>query len=529
MIRNQRDRNKLAKSPAMAAILSALLFSLVAHGFMFANNLSFHDDIGQLFTVGETYTLGRWFLGVLGKVWSMLFGNISMHWWNGLASSMWIALSAGTMVRLLKIRNTGRAILLGALLTVFPVVTCTYAFMFTAPFYFFGLFLCVLAVLFQEKGKFGFLLGVGCLSAAIGIYQAYFPVVLGLLLLLILLKGTQNKATWAYVLKIAGRYAAFVALGLAGYLLINKGFLWLLHLEMSSYQGLDNVYSGKFTGIGTQIIATYHDFFSVGYDGLHSTVAMKAAVWISFVADFLFAIYLLYQKRTAKKLKQVQTVVLAMVLILYPLAINCIYFIAKRDNTYIHHVMRYSLVMLWILPIILMELCDRQNHYKTIEPGKKSIPTLYTIIKYGFTGIMALQIVLYCTLDNAAYTKAAYIQEQSVAYFNTLIQSIKQTPGYKDEYPVAFLQDRQKSEASMTNRKELDVVQLIVLDVNMLEMVNDYAWETYMEMHCGYAPQKADNIEEIAKWPEVKKMPCYPDDGSIAVCRGVVVVKFADE
>ena len=59
MIRNQRDRNKLAKSPAMAAILSALLFSLVAHGFMFANNLSFHDDIGQLFTVGETYTLGR--------------------------------------------------------------------------------------------------------------------------------------------------------------------------------------------------------------------------------------------------------------------------------------------------------------------------------------------------------------------------------------------------------------------------------------------------------------------------------------
>ena len=43
------------------------------------------------------------------------------------------------------------------------------------------------------------------------------------------------------------------------------------------------------------------------------------------------------------------------------------------------------------------------------------------------------------------------------------------------------------------------------------------------------APKKADNIEEIAKWPEVKKMPCYPDDGSIAVCRGVVVVKFADE
>lgn len=81
--------------------------------------------------------------------------------------------------------------------------------------------------------------------------------------------------------------------------------------------------------------------------------------------------------------------------------------------------------------------------------------------------------------------------------FNTLIQSIKQTPGYKDEYPVAFLQDRQKSEESMTNRKELDVVQLIVLDVNMLEMVNDYAWETYMEMHCGYAPQKQTILKKL--------------------------------
>ena len=44
---------------------SAISFSLLAHGFMFANNLSFHDDIEQLFKIGQTVQHSRFGQGVI--------------------------------------------------------------------------------------------------------------------------------------------------------------------------------------------------------------------------------------------------------------------------------------------------------------------------------------------------------------------------------------------------------------------------------------------------------------------------------
>ena len=42
-----------------AAIFSAFVFGILAHGMMLFNKYSFHDDIHYMFDVGSTYTLGR--------------------------------------------------------------------------------------------------------------------------------------------------------------------------------------------------------------------------------------------------------------------------------------------------------------------------------------------------------------------------------------------------------------------------------------------------------------------------------------
>lgn len=33
----------------------------------------------------------------------------------------------------------------------------------------------------------------------------------------------------------------------------------------------------------------------------------------------------------------------------------------------------------------------------------------------------------------------------------------------------------------------------------------------------------------VAKLPEVQKMPCYPESGSIRIVSGTLVVKFSDQ
>jgi len=522
--------NRKFKQASISALISVMVFSFVAHGFMFFNKLSFHDDIGQLFHLGGTFVFGRWLLGVLGKIWSVLFGNISVPWWNGLISTVWIALTAAFSVRILKINSKKRALLLGTLFAVFPVVTSTYAFMFTAPYYFFALFLGVLAVFLQERGWVGLGAGICCLVASLGIYQAYLAVVLTLLLILWFLKGMQQKSSWNYMLKISFRYLVFVSFSMLGYALMNELFLWYLKMEMSTYQGFNGLYRWNINMVGRQFIETYLDFFRTGYNGIHPTKWMQATVWVSIVVDMLLTGYLLYTKKLNKRLKSINIVTACITLTLFPFVVNSIYLISEHENTYIHHVMRYSLVMIWVLPIVLMEQCERTGQ-KNRQEASKNILLRKAVrrINEFMTLIIMIQVISYCYLDNSAYLKAYFIQEQATNYFTVLENSIRQTPGYRDEYPVAFLQDRQKVEVSMTDMKEFDIVQLIGYDTNLLEMVNDYNWEIYMARYCGYQPLKAEKIEDIAEWPEVVEMPCYPDDGSVAVCKGIVVVKFAEE
>ena len=45
------------------ALLYSLLFGLAAHGLSLTNVIAFHDNVHYFFSVGATYSSGRWFLG----------------------------------------------------------------------------------------------------------------------------------------------------------------------------------------------------------------------------------------------------------------------------------------------------------------------------------------------------------------------------------------------------------------------------------------------------------------------------------
>ncbi len=155
------------KYTAMAVLISGIC----AHGFMFTNKISFHDDIFSLFGCGATIEAGRWALEIIVQVLRYTVGKYSMPVWTGVLTLLFIWASACIIIDLLQINNVNHCVLIGSLMTVFPAVTLTYLYMFTAGCYFGALFLSVLAVWLLEKYRniWGTIVAIFCIAFSLGI------------------------------------------------------------------------------------------------------------------------------------------------------------------------------------------------------------------------------------------------------------------------------------------------------------------------------------------------------------------------
>ena len=129
------------------AALAVVVCGFMAHGYFFTNKISYHDDSCYYFGVGMTFGSGRWALGLIQKVMNKVgFLNYSSSWWNGGLCILLTAVCAVLLVELLQIRQKSYAVLLGALLIVFPAMASLFAYMFTAPYYMFAVLLMIVGI-----------------------------------------------------------------------------------------------------------------------------------------------------------------------------------------------------------------------------------------------------------------------------------------------------------------------------------------------------------------------------------------------
>lgn len=129
----------------------------------------------------------------------------------------------------------------------------------------------------------------------------------------------------------------------------------------------------------------------------------------------------------------------------------------------------------------------------------------------------------YSRFSNACYLKATLKQQENISYFTTLITRIKSTKGYDDKYPVVYI-GNSISDCTITELGEFRSIEAYPYQTDFLS-VNAFSWKDTMRLWCGFSPLEGDERIFTAN-EEVDKMPCYPDDGSIMIIDGTVVVKF---
>ncbi len=499
--------------------VSAILAGFCAHGFMFFQKISYLDDNTYYFDVGETFASGRWGLGIIKAINDILgLENYSMPFWNGFSSLILIAVAAMLIVEIFQIEHKTYAVLIGAYMAVFPVVTSTFAYMFTAPYYFVAALCMVVAVSLTWKYSKGFLCAIGFIAIGMGIYQAYFGVATALFVMLLLVHF--SKTSFEENLKTAFKYLFTLIAGILLYFLMNKLCLVITKTNLNEYQGISGLGALSLKGILSGIKDAYLMFPKLvtgNFLGITNSILIRVNYLVCFLLFFIL-VGILFRQIKGFCFNKILYVIL---LCLVPLSLAVISVMAFSEETYIHTLMIYSFVFIALYPFILLQAVAKE------ELGKKSKKLINWL--HGIACItVTIMLLFYIRLDNAAYLKAHYQQENAMAYFTVVMAEIKGTEGYQDGLPVIFLGNLDGMDSSIAHVTEFDRITLQGYHTNMNQFISYYAGTKFMKLHCGYAYELPENVEEIKELEYVQEMPCYPDKGAIEVIDDVVVVKFSE-
>ncbi|MDE7093512.1 MAG: glucosyltransferase domain-containing protein, partial [Oscillospiraceae bacterium] len=185
-------------------------------------------------------------LGILAKLHKILFGGgfYSLPLFNGFISILCIAFSAYLIIHLLDIKQMGLCISITGILVSFPVITGMFMFMFTVPYYTIAILFAISGVWIANKKTniLFYLFGVLLMSCSIGIYQAFIPMMISLVLLCFIFKLITEISNKAKGFIISGLYlASTVISSVLLYFIVNKCILAYKGLNLSTYKNVDTM------------------------------------------------------------------------------------------------------------------------------------------------------------------------------------------------------------------------------------------------------------------------------------------------
>ena len=503
------------KRPEWAAWAAAMCCGVITHGFGLVTILHNNDDIGQQpFGYGTGITSGRWLLQILGDfVQDNGFGyNLPLV--NGLLFLFLIAVTAAVAVSALQIQKRGSAALMGMLFAVFPAVTGTMFFRYTVVYYGVSLLLAVLAVWLLERNRRGLLPAAVCMALSMGIYQAYIPLTIAMLVLLMIRRILKENCNFRAAVLQGVYYCAALLAGLVLYYLALKGFLLLYGTQLSDYNGVNAM--GKLSLATLPGLLKEALYFPVmlpleDYCGLAGMRWVKIAYAGIYGISAVVAAYILL--RRVKKPEMILLTGLLAVLLL--VAVNFI--VIMCPDGYIYTLMVYPFVLLGCVPLVLWECVGEEDGIRNWAGGAAG---------KLIVALLCLLIFCYSYDANVNYTASYYANRQTENYLNSIVVQVRMTDGFDTEKEWAFLgniQDpllRTPWQYEVSNGGNEAAYVLINRETRPV-----WIWHYY-----GYLIPFAseEKTEQLWSSDEVRQMPCWPNAGSIRSIGDTMVVKFQE-
>lgn len=509
------------KKNYIVIFISTLMIGFVTHGVTLTNKFSSYDDIHSMFATAASFSSGRWMLGIMDYlVRNLTGGDFSLPLFNGTVSLIFLAITVCIMAELYNVQNTLPLVLMSAVMVTFPSLTGTFGFVFTAPFYMAAVCATFLGVYFICAGKHSVIRALGgaaLIACGMGVYQAYLPFAVAAIVIYMFFwtADTQDLSWKKYILEGIYYVGTLVLAGVI-YLVCMKLSLAVTGLSLTDYKGINTLGYAGVRGYLERLVRSYKEFFYPSLDEDFQRYNMYPGTMRVVYYLVLAAIFILLVRQCIRSFKSsgvsrvIQILLLAAV---FPAAANLIFLMTRE--WFIYALITYAECMTFIWLILMA--CRESGEEK------------FTRVMYPVAmGLIIISGIYYCRLANICYLKQELMVSEATSYLTTMITRIQSTPGYREDMPVAFLNDQEKSDMNWADIPELDfiVYEPYTWDIQ----INSESWTGFMKYYCGYEPKNMitdeEELEEIKEWPEVQDMPNYPDDGAIQIINGTIVIKF---
>ena len=505
------------KQPEWVAALAALISGVAAHAFALVHLVHNYDNIlQQPKGYGAGITSGRWLLEILGDFNDAFVElNYNLPVMNGLGFLLLIAVSTAFLVDFLKIKNPVSAALTGCLMATFPTVCATMVFRYTAPYYGVSLLLSVLAAWVIGRWKYGFLLSALCLACSMGIYQAYPPFTISLLVLALLRSSLDEDAELLPLIRRGILYCVSLALGVILYFVFLKLSLAVYstggEVALDSYQGINSMGQISLLSLPGLIKKAWISaaFFPLqDYCNLASVRPLKV-LWLLLILVILIQVVYIFVR---KKTKPLLVAFCCLMGLLFPLAVNFIVIMAPQGIIYT--IMVYSFVLIGCVPLMLLECMPNMGRKKKLLSW--------------FTGCLVAGIVLYNGYyANVNYTSLYYANRQVENFVSSLMVQAGMTEGYTPEKEWVIVGELDKF-TLYDMWYETPYYGGIVGSTAQGLFNSTYSRDFWFASYLGRSPLYASQEDQLIMQqdPRVQQMPCWPAQGSIQVIDNYLIVKL---
>ena len=496
-------------------LISSFIWGILAHGLAMFNKYSYHDDVPHFNGVGVTYELGRWFLALSGKLASFFFGskNYSSPVFEGMLTIAAIAMMTYIICLRLKIEDKILIVALTSVMVCFPAVTNIFGYIYTAPYYYIGALMGVIgAYLFYNRKSV--LTGIACatlMALSVGIYQSNIPVNLMVLLLFMLDDVYDSDMNRRQYFTLAFENIAICIGFMAEYFGANALALKITHLALYDYKAVSSFGMTSLTDYFRRIFTAYKRFIKpadyINYNNVSANMYPWNAKYVHMMIVLIVLILIVIMMRSFAVPKARQ---IGLITVISPLFAYFIYVMVSEEDA--HGGMTFGEVFTFFLAAYVVE--------RMRERGRGAY-----ILSVTVTVLMLILGIMFARYANVCYLKADLMQAEAVNYYNRLISRIQSTDGYTVNTPVMYIGGRSKNDEGFSGNSRFDPIYLPPYQNNSI--INDFSWEETMELWCGFSPVKAGS-DDVVSTDVIDEMPSYPDDGSIRVVDGVLVVKFSD-
>lgn len=506
---------------------AAMVCGLWAHLYQFTNKIFNYDELGQTPAgFGAGIGLGRWGLELVGNIVNLFFRTYSLPMINGVLTLILISVSACILVEVFGIRDKVCCFLIGGIISVFPTLVGTFFFMFTAPYYGLAMLLACLSgkyivkALSGEKLKsFYIVIGFIYLVFSTGIYQAYCAITLSILLIDVVIDFYVGKSDWKKILYKGIGYCTIFVASLGTYIGITRVVVKITGIDLSGYKGMDSMGSINLGALVYSIFKTYKDYiYLMRKDDIYQINPIVITNVVFALLNIILIVVVM--ERMLKKEAIIYKIGLGLSVILTPIA----FFFAEvmtQARGGVYSLTVYSAVFVFILPVVLY---DKRGFYEF---------KVLNMFKIDFIGrvlciSVLVSIYVYIWFANGNYQDMQYTTYHDMAYFETLVTQVKSLDGYSPNLKVALVGDEFDDPTFRAGGLMDEYFNLSgKLSTNINYFNNIYIWSRYL----GFTPEIIEFADSgyLSDMDEVKAMPCYPEDGSIAIVGDTVVIKASEK